>query len=399
MFTDERARHATAPNPNARHSAARERHDALTRESMRVERALSTRSGSTRSARSHRATRAGEARVSLLVGAAVACAAIVAALVLALRPGAETSRSHAEAASADRRAQAPLLSGDVELPDRSHAARPDSKGGALSPRSFEGRGAIRGELVPAPGVRIESAWTLVVEPSPVLTGKERAQTRRIERAAHETTFVVEDLPLAGYRVRAEFPTLNGKPIDVLLVASSPAAYVTLAVAPSGTIDGIVLQSDGAPADDFEVTLEERLTHLRRSARTDVNGAYVLRDVLDGEYWLHFGPPDAPLAARADLLFVAPRLRVPTRTLPALGALRLRAYRPGFGPLSDAHAIGSTDAGGTFDVATDAHGIALARYLLPGTWRIEATRQGSKTLHLTVEVAAGTTNESEFKFVE
>lgn len=330
------------------------------------------------------------------------CAALVAALVLALRPDAATREARARTANADRRTQAPVLSGDVELPDRSHATsvdHPDAKGGALSPRAFSGRGAIRGELVPAPGVRIETAWTLVVEPSPVLRGKERAETRRIERAADETHFSVDNLPLAGYRVRAEFPTLNGEPIDVLLVASSPAAYVTLAVSRSGTIDGIVLQSDGAAADDFEVTLEERLTHLRRNARTDVNGAYVLRDVLDGEYWLHFGPPDAPLAPKADLLSVAPTLRVPTRTLPPLGALHLRAYRPGFGPLSDAHAVASTGAGGAFDVVTDAHGVALARYLLPGTWRVEATHPGSKTLHLTVEVVAGTTSECEFKFVD
>lgn len=349
------------------------------------------------------ARRRGAARASLLFGAAVVCAALVAALVLVLRaPAPQPSRP------TERGSSPPVEAPTLELAHGPVADRTRASSlphAPLTASSFEGRGALRGEVVTQNGAPLPSDWTLVLEPSPVLAGRERAQTRRIARTAAQTTFEVEDLPLAGYRVRAELPTLNGRPIDVLLVASSPEAYVTLALAPAGLIDGIVMKADGAPADEFEVTLEERVPGAapgiggaRRSVRTDVNGAYVLRDVLDGEYWLHFGPPDAPLAPKADILFVAPTLRVPTRTLPPVGALHVEVFDSTLRPVPDVRLAGSC-AGGAFDLRTDAHGAIDAQYLIPGTWRVEVTHPRHAARRHSFEVNAGETTTSQVRLVD
>ena len=150
-------------------------------------------------------------------------------------------------------------------------AAPARPQGRVIVRAFDGRGRVHGELVAGRGTTHPERWSLVLEGSPMLQGRERASYQRLEFEHGERAFDVPDLPLAGYRVRVEAEGLNGPPVDVLLVASSPAAFVTLTVTPSGFLDGQVRLADGAPAEGLRVTLESAATRARRAIDCDVNG--------------------------------------------------------------------------------------------------------------------------------
>lgn len=327
----------------------------------------------------------------MLVLAVLLCLAIVAAIVLATRGG-ETPSDGPRAGApehGERGARAvehdPVLERD---PTPASTAERAGEGGRPQPAAldFSGRGAVRGELVPAPGVALPERWTLVLEPSPFLQGRERAASRRVEFEHGERSFEVLDLPLAGYRVRAEATALNGAGVDVLLVASSPAAFVTLPLSKAGLVDGMVKSNDGRPVQGFPVTLEDRAKRARTTVETDVNGAYLLRDVVDGEYALHFGSPEAPLATR-ELVFRAPSLRVPEEVLPALGAMSFSVIEQDGVPAANASIAGSTSSGGAFELVADHEGRARARFLRPGTWRVEARSGPQSTGVVTIEVPA------------
>ncbi|MBK7874724.1 MAG: carboxypeptidase regulatory-like domain-containing protein [Planctomycetes bacterium] len=321
----------------------------------------------------------------MLVGALVVCAVIVAAVALVLRDGeraAPDPRTAAQASPSSRVEGAPL---EPALERDSRAADAGRPSPAVSP-SFDGRGRIHGELVAGPGTVLPQRWTLVLEGSPMLQGRERAALRRIDFERGETTFDVPDLPLAGYRVRAEAPGLNGPPADVLLVTTSSAAFVTLTFAPAGFLDGQVRLASGAPAEGLRVTLESSTSRARTALDCDVNGAFVFRGVVDGEYRLHYGPPEAPLLPARQLLFRAPSLRVPEAVLPELTGLRVTVLDESKAKVPGAVLTGTSDNGGAFEVTADASGLAHARFLRPGTWRIEA-RDGARTSgRVTVEVA-------------
>lgn len=346
---------------------------AIRSEPRRARRALSTR---------------GRAASSVIASALVLCAVVVAAVLLVLRGGAPaTEAKPGQGPSGPRSA---VHDPDLERP-AAEGTRAKEAPAALdlsSPAAFAGQGSLRGEIVAGSGTVFPERWTLVVEPSPVLRGRERAATRRVEHEHGERSFALTDLPLAGYRVRAEALGLNGTPADVLLVATSPAAFVTLAFAPAGFLDGQVRHADGAPADGLAVTLEHVMTRARVSTETDVNGAWVLRDVVDGEYRLYLGPPAAPLVPPRELVFRAPSLRVPEARLPVVGTLDLVVLDLTQAPVPDTVVTGATSAGGAFEARTDASGRARVRFLVPGTWHLEA-RAGERTSgSITVEVGAG-----------
>ncbi|MBI5363141.1 MAG: carboxypeptidase regulatory-like domain-containing protein [Planctomycetes bacterium] len=324
----------------------------------------------------------------MIAGALIACAVVVAALLLVLRGGAPVpDATQARGAGGPRSA---VHDPDLERPsvEGPRAETPPPKLDLSSPAAFAGRGSLRGEIVAGPGTVFPERWTLVVEPSPMLRGKERAATRRVELEHGERTFALTDLPLAGYRVRAEALGLNGTPADVLLVATSPAAFVTLAFAPAGFLDGQVRHSDGAPAEGLAVTLENVVTRARVATETDVNGAWVLRDVVDGAYRLYLGPPAAPLVPPREVLFRAPSLRVPEERLPVVGALDLVVLDLTQAPVPDTVVTGATSAGGAFEARTDASGRAKVRFLVPGTWHLEARAGEHSSGSVTVEVDAG-----------
>jgi len=263
-----------------------------------------------------------------------------------------------------------------------------------SPQRFEGRGVIRGEVVAQGGAAMPERWTLLLEPNPWLEGREKAESRRIEFEHGETTFRAEDLPMGGYLVRALANGLNDLPASVLLVRGSADQFVSLALRPSGFLDGSVLDAAGRPAEGLDVTLDSIATRSRATVTTDAAGGFLFRDVLDGEYELLFGRADSPLLPAERLVFKAPSLRFPTRTLPATGTLKLNVRDLQLRPQPRARISGSTSTGNSVDVFADHLGRATVRHALPGRYLLDATSEDGLEGHASFELAAGQELEIE-----
>jgi hypothetical protein len=279
----------------------------------------------------------------------------------------------------DARAIGPEVAPTPVPSAREQAGAPPAAGGAAerraqaapaprdAPGRFEGRGRIRGELL-AQGAELPARWTLALDPSPLLDGAERAEARRIE--VEGSTFEAPDLPLGGYRVRAECARANSSEESVLLVRGSSDVFVTLVLRPAGFLDGFVHDAVGGPADGLEVVLEDARDRTRQSTTTDPTGMFVFHDVQDGPYRLLFGDADQPLVPPGELDFRAPSMRWPLLELPATGELLVRARDPAGRAVADAQIEGWGVPRGAARARTGADGTALLRWLLPGRYHLQ-----------------------------
>lgn len=259
---------------------------------------------------------------------------------------------------------------------------------ALTAERFEGLGRIQGEVLVAEHVPFPSAWTLVLEPSPVWIGSERAVTKRLEFQAGERGFDVEHIPLAGYRVRIEAAGLNSTAENVLLVRGSESVFVTLRLSPAGFIDGRVLASDGAPADGVAVVLESRATGVRSAQSVNADGSYMFRDVLDGEYRLYVGVPESPLLPPGDVAFRAPSLRFRDLTLPPTGTLVVETRAETGASIADVEITGFGALAGSVRVRSDFSGRAVLNWLLPGEYRLEGRAEDGRKGRVNAAVVLG-----------
>ena len=314
---------------------------------------------------------AGRAKVLLLLIFLAAGSVAAIAALLARREAASPppSRAFAEDTAPASPADAgSATSGSARTPETGTSGPPS----ALPDRATAASGGvIRGELLAGGGVALPDRWTLHVGPHPWLAGHDRAADRRIEFEHGETTFEVQGLPLGGYLVEAIAPGRNCLPGNVMLVHGSEDQFVTIQLSPAGFVDGGVLDSEGRPADGLEVTLESVATGERATQTTDVAGNFVFRSVRDGEYRILFGRPDSPLLPPQSLVFQAPSMRFPTRTLPPSATLVVTVVDPGLHPIAGARISGSAAGGGAVDTSTDASGSVRVRFLPPGTYRIDA----------------------------
>ena len=242
------------------------------------------------------------------------------------------------------------------------------------PAVFDGRGTIRGRLFMAPGTEVPANWTLTVEPSATLEGRERAVTRVLERKANEVEFRVDDLPQAGYVVRASAPGMNSSAVSVLLARGLEDQYVQLRLSPAGFLDGGITTKRGAPAEGIRVVLESVRTKLRSETESDISGNYLFREVLDGEYRLYFGSPDNPILPVESISFRAPSLRFPTRALPHDGELVVTVTDADGNPIANAQIRGWGSEGAAIEATTDDSGQAEFRYLPAGDFKVSATSQ-------------------------
>ncbi len=278
---------------------------------------------------------------------------------------------------------------EVTLPPRvAHDPNPQPTPRAFGPEDYAGHGILRGELITEPGVAIPAAWTLVIEPHPWMSGSEHAVKKRIDFEHGERTFDVGDLPLGAYRVRAEAPKLNSTDSAVLLVKTSPNQFLTLLLQPAGMIDGRVFASDGAPAEGLEIALESKATQVRARATVGPDASFAFHDVLDGDYLLFIGAPEAPLFPPVDIAFRAPTLRIPDHTLPPTGTIDITVLDERGKPVPDVEITGSGAPKGSLRVATDPEGKAVARWLLPAAYRLEAAASDGRRAKSTVAVTAG-----------
>lgn len=327
----------------------------------------------------------GSAGVALAVLLALVLGALVGAWFWLRAPA--PARDRAEplpAAARSAPAPAPL----EPNPGRTDAAAPSAPARPVEdPDRFRGRGRIRGELA-LDGVEMPERWTLVLEPHPTLVGAESAARRRVEYVHGERSFEAGDLPLGGYRVYAEIAGLNSTSASVPLVRGSSDVYVTLRIARAGIVDGFVFDDAGAPAEGLVVTIESVRTRARTSAEVDATGAFVLRDVVDGDYHIDFGPVERPLVPRGQFTFKAPTLRWrETRLLPT-GSARIAVVDARGIRIQDAEVQGSGSPQGVVRGRTGGDGELRARWLWPARYEIRATAPDGRAGRASAEIRAG-----------
>jgi hypothetical protein len=276
-------------------------------------------------------------------------------------------------------ATARVAAADADPVGRRDAPTDPKTQAADDPDRFRGRGRIRGELR-AQGVDVPRRWTLVLEPHPTLVGSEHATARRVEFENGETRFDVEDLPLGGYRVRAEAAALNSTSAPVPLVRGASDVFVTLYLAQAGLVDGFVFDHAGHAAEGFPVTLESTRDKSRTCVEVDGAGAFVARGVVDGEYRIFFGEPDAPLVEPETFAFRAPTLRWPATNLPPTGSARITVRDAHGAPVFEAKIVGSGSPHGVVRGLTASDGTWVARYLLPGRYHVNATLADGRSTH-------------------
>jgi len=249
---------------------------------------------------------------------------------------------------------------------------------AEDPERFEGRGSLAGVVQTTAGARMPLDWTLVIEPSRSLLGRENAVQRRIPmtspEGATEAEFAVADLPLAGYDVSAEAEGMNARPIPVLLERTSAHAYVMLDLAPAGRVRGFVKRADGTPAEGIDVWLfapdAAGLDLPGSDARHQVtapDGGYVFETVLDGAYVVSIGPKLNPLVDPVKVTLQGESLTVPDRTLPELARLMILVLDPQNQPLGGARLRGFGSKGASFDEVSPPNGRIYLENLPPGSY--------------------------------
>jgi hypothetical protein len=352
-----------------------------------------SRSRSTHSRRS--TTRRGALRTGVLL--AIVCAACLAgaiALVIELSSDRaaianDVATTEARAARSEPRALDSTDLGSAEDPPDTAAPRA-SIAVPVPPPDFEGRGVLRGRLTAEPGLAVPERWRLLVSPNTFLRGHERAESRTIEFTHGETSFRVDDLPLGGYAVRAQAGALNCLPVSVLLVRGAENQFVSLVLAPSGYVQGSVLDANDRPAEGVPVTLEASSTRARRTLETDVAGGYRFDDVTDGEYTLYFGRPEAPLVPPVSLAFTAPSLTVTERKLPATGIAEVWTRDELGTPLPDAVISGFSAHAGVIDARTGRNGSVIVRHLPAGRYRLHARLEDGRSGTAVANIDAGKT---------
>lgn len=288
---------------------------------------------------------------------------------------------------------------DLTDPDRidSHrtpsAAAPDAHASiADTPRapSENERGVIRGRVSVAPGLAFPDHWTLRIGADPYAHGRERVQAQTIEFTHGEDTFRIEDLTLGGYAVQAEAPGLFSMPLTVLLVDGSSNQWASIVLTRTGFVVGSLVDVDGRPAEGVHVTLESSTTRARKTDVTDPSGSYRFDDVADGEYKLYVGRPESPLLPPDSLVFQAPAMHFPSRTLPASGIARIFTRDEVGRPIADVAITGFASPAGTVDARSDAGGSAVVRHLPTGRYRLHARHEDGRSGTALVEVVAGET---------
>ncbi|TAJ20630.1 MAG: hypothetical protein EPO68_06050 [Planctomycetota bacterium] len=240
---------------------------------------------------------------------------------------------------------------------------------------FDGRGRIRGSVDTPAGSELPAQYTVVVAPSRTLIGHEHAAERRVD-VAGASEFEVPDLPLGGYDVHCEAPGMNGRALAVLLEKGSADPYVMLLLSPAGRLDGELVDAELFPLEDLVITLEP-LGQLagRRTTRTDARGRYAFDAVLDGEYRLHFGTAESPIAPARELAFQAPSFSFPRIVIADLHTVLVRVVDSRLQPVQGARIFGTGSKGGSFDGTTDALGEFRARHLPSGRLRLRAESEG------------------------
>ena len=262
-----------------------------------------------------------------------------------------------------------------------------------APKVFEGVGRLTGAISTENGLAFPDSWRLIIEPSKFVQGREHAGPRQvIPFDGNQRTFEVFDLALGAYRVYAEGEGVSSPAYEVLLFAIEGQApsqvqmhkHLLMRFNSQQGCAGLVVDEQGAPVADLPVFLVAGLGLATADPRaptttvletvTHANGRWEFPDCRPGTYSLLLGSTQRPLIPAASVT-LEPGMRSSDRPelnseVPLTQTLYVRILdKLGRGlPGARLRGIGPSP----LDVEADSQGLATARFLLPGPYRLAAT---------------------------
>ncbi|HET6201743.1 MAG TPA: carboxypeptidase-like regulatory domain-containing protein [Planctomycetota bacterium] len=322
------------------------------------------------------------ARLGILLPVAGAILLLATVLLLAppvarapaFRPApAERSESPPPGASA---APAPVPAQRLE------AEGPDGEP-ALPP---PGKGRLRVFLVDPPEGPRKGDCLVAIGPTALLLapGKAVEKTAIVPLGSDRCAF--EDLPDAGYLVRASGEGLSAVSAPVEVGPACRVVTINLALRRTVFVDGAVLDEEATPLEGVLVRLEEeRPGGARLEAASDPSGRYRIDGVSSGLYRLFVGPRESPLLEPVRVALENAPLRHDVR-LPVFGSLEVTVVDEAGLPLP-ARLDGFGPPGGTFHGEVSPEGTFLARNLPAGDYRVSARARGSEQRYAEAKVVA------------
>ncbi len=271
---------------------------------------------------------------------------------------------------------------------QAQAGPPTFPAQVFDPRRFEGTGRVSGRLVLADPRLLPRHWTLVLEPSRVLHGGEHARARSVEFEHGEHEFLVEDLPLGGYRMLAKAHGLVGREEHVLLARpDNQTLVVELQLLPPARCIGRLVDARGLPIVDLAVWASALADGKTYATKSDAAGHWRLEVLPEGEYQLCVGSVEAPLTAPVTVTVQAPQLTVPDICLPDLGWAQVRVVDTRGRPLADCKLEAWGEEHGSASARSGADGRARIGPLPVGRVKIVASHEDA--MHLVAPMAFAT----------
>ena len=250
-------------------------------------------------------------------------------------------------------------------------------------KTFDGSCTISGMIEVDPGVEFPAEWRLVIKPSQLALGRDRAIERIVEFQGAERTFEEFDLPMGGYRVHVEAAGMSCRGQEVMLfklkefenLPGKNHAHLLLKLIPAGMAEGIVRDSDGVGVGDLPVFIENQRDRGRQSTQTDGSGYWRIEEVIEDPYLLSLGNIDRPLIEAQPFGMVGPRYTHPDLTIPRTRTITVRVVDEEGMPVATARLRGYGRPAGVIEVSSEADGTAQIPFLPDGEYTLRGEARG------------------------
>lgn len=255
------------------------------------------------------------------------------------------------------------------------------------PERFRGRGSLRGHLNLPPGQPAPPSWQLTIGPSRTLAGREHAALRRLELPGTETEFEFEDLPLGGYDLRVRTIGHASLAQAVSLERGSEHPYVQVALAPLGSVRGVLIDVEDRLCAGREVHLKLRRSGEVITTRTRADGTWFFEAVEPGAWSLYVDSVETPAIPAIDFDNSGARSsNLGEQRVPVTGTLLLHVNDEFQVGRPNIRVVGYSMQGGSFERHTDDEGELTVSALHLGEWKLMAVDDQENRARTTVQVA-------------
>jgi hypothetical protein len=250
-------------------------------------------------------------------------------------------------------------------------------------KTFDGSCIISGMIEVDPGVEFPAQWRLVIQPSQLALGRDRATERIVEFEGTERTFEEFDLPMGGYRVHVEAAGMSCRGQEVMLfklkglenLPGKNHAHLLLKLIPAGVAEGVVRDSDGVGVGNLPVFIENQRDRGRQSTKTDGSGYWRIDEVIEDPYILSLGNVDRPLIEPRAFGMVSPRYTHPDLTIPRTRTITVRVVDAQGAPVAAARLRGYGRPAGVIEASSEVDGTARIPFLPDGEYTLRGEARG------------------------